>query len=187
VNFNRVGVRFAAEAAAILVAAVVAGPLLHLVWWEVGAVVFAVLGIGILIESNMADRVEQRPAAQPVVELPPVIEEPSHVRVLAERPLSALVPAAVPEPEPEPEPEPVSLPEPEPEPEPEPVAVAPAPAAVAGPPYNVWELERALNAQGATDDEQTFLLHYLRDYAASDGTLPSEFEDLVRESFGALL
>jgi hypothetical protein len=176
-NFNRVGIRFAAEAVAILVAAVVAGPLLHLVWWEVGAVVFAVLGLGILIESNMAERVEQRPAAQPPVELPPVIEEPSHVRVLQERPLSALVPDSVPEP----------VPLPEPEPEPEPVAVAPAAVQVAGPPYNVWEIERALNAQGANDDEQTFLLHYLRDYAASDGTLPSEFEDLVRESFGALL
>jgi hypothetical protein len=58
---------------------------------------------------------------------------------------------------------------------------------VAGPPYNVWELERAHAASGVADDEKTFLLQYLRDYATSDGALPSEFEDLVRESFPHLL
>jgi hypothetical protein len=44
-----------------------------------------------------------------------------------------------------------------------------------------------LRESGAQDEEKTFLLHYLRDYAGTDGTLPREFDDLVRESFGGLL
>ncbi|HEV2591262.1 MAG TPA: hypothetical protein VGU02_05150 [Gaiellaceae bacterium] len=184
-SFQRVGVRFAAEAAAILAAAVIAGPVLHLVWWEVGAAVFAVLGLGVLVESSLAERTEPRPAAPEPVQAPPVVEEaqPTHVRVIQERPLAAPVPAPVPEP--------VLEPQPEPEPVPEPVAVATAPASaparVAGPPYNFAELERALAGSGTANDEQTFLLQYLRDYAGADGNLPSEFDDLVRESFGALL
>jgi hypothetical protein len=173
VNLQRVGVRFAAEAAAILAAAVIAGPVLHLVWWEVGAVVFAVLGVGILIESSMAERVEPRPTvAEPAP--PPVAEEtqPTHVRVIQEQTVAPGVPDPVPEPEPEPEPAAVAV---------------PASTRIGGPPYNVGELERALTADGTGNDEQTFLLQYLRDYAAADGSLPSEFDDLVRESFGALL
>ena len=174
---SRVGIRFAAEAVAIVAAAVVAGPVLHLVWWQVGLAVFAVLGIGILVESSLG-----APASPPVVEpapQPPAVEERPHVRVLQERPVAP----------PAPEPEPLRLPEPEPEPEPEPVAVAVAapPTRVSGPPYNVWELERALDESGNTNDEQTFLLHYLRDYAGPDGALPSDFDDLVRESFPSLL
>ncbi len=55
--------RFAAEAAAIIAAAVIAGPVLHLMWWQVGFVVFLVLGAGILLESVIANR--QSPAAVP--------------------------------------------------------------------------------------------------------------------------
>jgi len=173
---NRVGARFAAEAVAIVAAAVIAGPVLHLVWWQVGLAVFAVLGIGILIESNLGAGAPAPPrnVAEPAPQLPPAIEEAPRVRVLQEqRPIAELLPE--PKPEPEPEPEPVA------------VAVAAPETRVSGPPYNVWELERALNERGNADDEQTFLLHYLRDYAGPDGTLPSEFDDLVRESFPTLL
>ena len=178
-SFQRVGVRFAAEAGAILVAAIVAGPLLHLVWWEVGVVVFAVLGLGIWIESRLAEQQAAPRASAPSVQLPPVIEdEPPHVRVNQGRPLSELLWAATSAPVPDPDPAPV--------------AVAPPPAAapavrVSGPPYNVWELERAFEASGTANDEQTFLLQYLRDYAGTDGRLPPEFDDLVGESFAAFL
>lgn len=172
---SRVGIRFAAEAVAIVAAAVIAGPVLHLVWWQVGLAVFAVLGIGILVESRLG--VAAPPAAPEPAPQPPPVEERPHVRVLQERPVAPRAP------EPEPTPEPT----PEPEPEPVAVAVAAPPMRVTGPPYNVWELERALNESGSANDEQTFLLHYLRDYAGSDGALPSDFDDLVRESFPSLL
>ena len=37
------------------------------------------------------------------------------------------------------------------------------------------------------DDERSFLLVYLRDFATAEGTLPVDFDGLVRESFGELL
>ncbi|HXK15165.1 MAG TPA: hypothetical protein VNH45_11560, partial [Gaiellaceae bacterium] len=69
-------------------------------------------------------------------------------------------------------------PEPEPEPEPEPVA-----AQV----WNLWEIDRALRGSGTVTEEQEFLLMYLRDYAGPDGTLPVDFDELVRESFSDVL
>ena len=39
----------------------------------------------------------------------------------------------------------------------------------------------------ARDDEWGYLVVYLRDFAHPDGTLPTEFDELVRESFGDLL
>ena len=183
--FSRPGPRFAAEAAAIVLAAVIPG-LEHLVWWQIGACVAVVLLAAIAIESAMSGAPAQAaPAAVPLS--PPVVEQP-HVRVLHEKPIGELLREVAPPPEPV-APPPPPPPEPEPEPEPEPVTVAvSAPAErVAGPPYNVWELERAHAASGVADDEKTFLLQYLRDYATADGALPPEFEDLVRESFPHLL
>lgn len=112
-------------------------------------------------------------------------------------------PVAV-EPEPEPEPEAVEAPPPlaaVPPPPPEPIVVAtppPAPepervvafpaAAGARQSWNVWELERLTRVRPRTDpirdEELGFLLVYLRDFASADGSLPEEFDDLVRESFG---
>ena len=37
------------------------------------------------------------------------------------------------------------------------------------------------------DEERTFLLLYLRDFAGPDGLLPVGFDDLVRQSFGSLV
>jgi hypothetical protein len=48
-------------------------------------------------------------------------------------------------------------------------------------------LERALRSQPEPDQELVYMLGYLRDYAASDGTLPPEFDELVRDAFGPLL
>lgn len=116
-------------------------------------------------------------------------------------------PEAEPEPEPEPaaepEPERPSLvavaPEPEPEPEPEPALPEPAPPerVVALPlaqtprEWNLWELERLARERAGADierdEERSYLLMYLRDFASPEGTLPVDFDLLVRESFGELI
>jgi hypothetical protein len=113
-------------------------------------------------------------------------------------------PEAEPEPEPaEPEPalEPVRVlqpvpdlePEPEPEPEPVPVATTVVPIGVSALPrqWNIWDLERltreASGGDTILDEERSFLLMYLRDFAGPDGALPIDFDGLVRDSFGALV
>jgi len=73
---------------------------------------------------------------------------------------------------------------------PEPVAYLPLDA---GEPreWNVWELERLAKqgeARGSRqDDELTFLLLELRQFANADGRLSVSFDPIVRESFGELL
>ena len=42
-------------------------------------------------------------------------------------------------------------------------------------------------ADAVKDEELSFLLMYLREYAGADGTLPLDFDALVRETFGELL
>jgi hypothetical protein len=77
-------------------------------------------------------------------------------------------------------------------PEPEEVAPRepePAPLTVDGSrTWNVWDLERIARAQAIgdakRDEERSFLLMYLRDFADPDGLLSPEFDALVRESFG---
>ncbi len=85
---------------------------------------------------------------------------------------------------PEPEPEPVLEPEPEPEPELPPAAKVPVS-------WNVWELERLAREHVGDDvvrnEELSYLVVYLRDFANAEGALPSDFDELVRESFGDLL
>jgi hypothetical protein len=53
--------------------------------------------------------------------------------------------------------------------------------------WNVWNLERLAREQAGDNDELGFLVTYLRDYANPDGLLPTNFDSLVRESFGDLL
>ena len=95
-----------------------------------------------------------------------------------------------PAPEPEPEPEP----EPGPEPEPLPPAaerVVELPIRAEPREWNLWELERvardAAGADAARDEERSFLLMYLREFADPDGMLPVTFDPLVREAFGDVL
>jgi hypothetical protein len=109
-----------------------------------------------------------------------------------------------PEPEPEPKPEPERTPappqlaavpapepdpEPEPEPEPEPNVVELRPAEPRE--WNVWDLERRARDRAgldaARDEEWAYLLLYLREFASPEGTLPRDFDPLVRESFGELI
>jgi len=140
-----------------------------------------------------------RPAAAPAAaeaEARAPVAPQEHVRVLRAEPEPV---AAAPEPEPEPvavlvaaeAPRLVTVPEPEPEPEPAaPVVVA---IGISAEPrrWNLWDLER-LAREGAgedpiADEERTFLLMYLRDFAGADGLLPVDFDDLVRQSFSSLL
>jgi len=124
---------------------------------------------------------------EPELEPEPVVEAEPEPE--PERPPLVVVPA----PEPEPEPEPVPGPEPEPEPEPVPAAAAVVPIGVGAAPrqWNVWDLERLARehagADAARDEERTFLLLYLRDYADAGGELPLDFDGLVRDSFGDLV
>jgi hypothetical protein len=56
--------------------------------------------------------------------------------------------------------------------------------------WNVWELERAARRAAGNarlDEEHAYLLLYLREFAASDGSLPADFDAFVRDSFGGLL
>lgn len=101
--------------------------------------------------------------------------------------------AAVPDPEPEPAPpvvEPVA---------PEPAVTAEEPRVVAMTPrslgvpqrWNLWELERVAREQSGADairdEERSFLLMYLREFADADGVLPTSFDGVVREAFGDAL
>ena len=77
------------------------------------------------------------------------------------------------------------------EPEPAPVPAA-AVIRIGGPrQWNVWDLERVAREHAGgdpvADEERTFLLMYLRDFAGADGLLPADFDDLVRQSFGGLV
>jgi outer membrane biosynthesis protein TonB len=149
---------------------------------------------------DLVEPVEEEPEPEPTVSErgarailatgPPPVPEPERVERMPEpepSPEPRAEPAAQPEPAPEPEPAPQPEPEPELEPEPEP---EPEPH-FAGPPreWNLWELERLVRDRpaDAQQEEQAALVVSLRDFARPDGTLPLEFDQLVRESFGALL
>jgi hypothetical protein len=154
------------------------------------------------------------PAPPPALEAPPQPDaSPEAVSVDAQAepeqaPEPEPEPAAQPEPavQPEPEAEPVRVlqpvpdlePEPQPEPEPEPPELEPAaasvvPIGIAAEPrhWNLWDLERltreAAGADAVLDEERTFLLMYLREFAGPDGELPVDFDGLVRDSFGELV
>ena len=57
--------------------------------------------------------------------------------------------------------------------------------------WNLWELERVTrdHASGdvARDEERSYLLMYLREFAGPDGVLPADFDGLVRDAFGDVL
>src|ERR671936_563176 len=140
------------------------------------------------------------PAEEPIAEAAP--------REEAERPQDAEPP---PEEEPPPAPEPKAPPVPvapapsrqeppreRPEPRPEaasPVAESPLvafrPRTFEPRRWNIWDLERIAREQTREHperrDELAFLFVHLRQFADADGSLPAEFDALVRETFGGLL
>jgi hypothetical protein len=125
--------------------------------------------------------VEPEPEPSPTPEAEQAPEpEPAEVPVPSQPTLVAVPP---PPPEPEPEPEPVQ------EPEPQVVSLA---VRRDGPrEWNLWELERLARDHAgddvARDEERSFLLMYLREFANSEGMLPADFDGVVRESFGDVL
>jgi hypothetical protein len=132
---------------------------------------------------------EAEPAPAPVEEPSPVADaEPAP----DEAPPRPPVLAAVPSPEPEPPP-----PQPTPEPEVEAPPPEPPPAVVALPDrspgprrWNLWDLERLARpptGDTARDEERSYLLLYLREFAGPDGLLPPDFDGVVREAFGDVL
>jgi outer membrane biosynthesis protein TonB len=148
---------------------------------------------------------------EPVVEAPPapVLVPPA----AAPEPPPAIEPPA---PEPEPIPEPVAAPPPPrpplrpvPPPPPEPAPPLPPAAEPVRPAassevvdlrmratmqprrWNLWDLERRARDELPRDpiryEEWSYLFVHLRQFATPDGSLPTEFDGLVRESFGELL
>jgi hypothetical protein len=157
---------------------------------------------------RLEQTVVQPPAPEPDLE-PDAVVEPE----LEPEPL----PPSEPAPAPVPEPEPVAVAQPEPSrwgrrkrlravpaPPPDPVpALGPAPEpeeprvvslpqrSYAPRQWNLWELEKLARAEAQEHperrDEWSFLFVYLREFATAEGELATEFDSLVRESFGSLL
>ena len=196
------GPRAVAEAA-FLVAVPVIALEVDLRWYVIvvagGIAYLLVLGVEAAVW-----REGKRGAAAPAAVAPEraVAEAEQHVRVIQKEPEPEPTPVPVhvahergPEPPlvsvPEPEPEPVRIPAIEPEPDPEATPAA-AVIRIGGPrQWNVWDLERVAREHAGgdpvADEERTFLLMYLRDFAGADGLLPADFDALIRPSFGGLV
>ena len=152
-----------------------------------GAVAYALV---LAVEGAVWYRIRRGGPAVVPDPVPVVVAEPQQaVRVIHAEPEPAPdpVPVAVAAvPEPEPAPAPPSAPAPEPT-----AVVVPIPVAAAPRSWNIWDLERVVREHAGVDaladEERTFLLMYLRDFAGPDGTLPVDFHELVRQSFGPIL
>jgi len=209
------GPRFLIEAGFIVAVAVVAGVerfstativlVVGAAWLLVACVeFFSALARKRTTRLQAAGAPQSRPVAVPAE--PPVALQPEP----APAPAPDVEPGPTPEPEPKPEPPVVPAPEPVPAP-PRVVAVPPPPPAPEPVPvpqlepevvslaarrvgpreWNVWELERLARDRSGDDlgrdEERTFLLMYLREFANPDGVLPADFDSVVRESFGDVL
>jgi outer membrane biosynthesis protein TonB len=195
------GLRVALLAAALVVVAVVAVVASWSAW-----TIIAVMGVAFLVVSAIEVVASKREAARtgdaPSDETLEHAEEepPPDVGVLAEEPTRESEPEPEPPP-PEPERPPLVVAPPPParkparsapsEPEPAPSAM---PVAVrAAPPreWNLWELEQASRKASGEDpmrdEERNYLLVYLREFANAEGTLPADFDALVRDSFADVI
>jgi type IV secretory pathway VirB10-like protein len=199
-----VGSRFLIEAGFIIAVAVIAGVERLSTWWIIAVVATAWIIVAV-VEIVVWTRhvVARQPSAVEPPELqaeaPTLVTSPP-VRVRVQPPVEARSePEREPEPAPSPEPPrivavppPTPEPEPDPEPESEPSRVVAFIPANDGPrEWNLWELERAARDH-ATDDvvrneERSYLLMYLREFAGPDGILPADFDGLVRDAFGDVL
>jgi hypothetical protein len=207
-----VGSRFLIEAGFIIAVAVIAGVERLSTWWIIAVVASAwiiVAIVEIVVWARQKD-VRQDSAVQSSESFEafePQAEEPTFVAPVRVRVQPAVESRPEPEAEREREPEPARSPdpsriaavpspppEPEPEREPEPVparVVAFIPSNEGPREWNLWELERAARDH-ATDDvvrneERSYLLMYLREFAGPDGILPMDFDGLVRDAFGDVL
>jgi outer membrane biosynthesis protein TonB len=200
-----VGSRFLIEAGFIIAVAVIAGVERLSTWWIIAVVASAwiiVAIVEIVVWARQAS-VREGSAFESSESFEPQPEEPTFVAPVRVRvqPTVESRPEPEPETEREREPEPSRIaavpsppPEPERSPEPEPVparVVAFIPANEGPREWNLWELERAARDH-ATDDvvrneERSYLLMYLREFAGPDGVLPTDFDGLVRDAFGDVL
>ena len=191
-----VGSRFLIEAGFIIAVAVIAGIERLGTWWIIAVVasawiIVAIVEIVVWARQVVAHQPQVVEPSEPQAEAPTFVAS-QPVQVRAQPPVEA-------RPEPAPSPEPPRIvavppppPEPEPQPEPEPARVVAFIPANDGPrEWNLWELERAARDH-ATDDvarneERSYLLMYLREFAGPDGILPTDFDGLVRDAFGDVL
>jgi hypothetical protein len=210
-----VGPRFLIEAGFIIAVAVIAGIARLDTAWIVAVMAGAWLIVAVVEISVSRRRAQERgrpqarapvsPAEGPAAPSPPVVvrREP-RVETRPEPPAPAREEPRI-EPRPEPSPTLVVPPppvvvvpppppesEPEPEPEPEPERVVAFPTTSDGPrEWNLWELERAARDHASDDvaqnEERSYLLMYLREFAGPDGVLPADFDGLVRDAFGDML
>ena len=207
-----VGSRFIVEAGFIIAVAVIAGIEDLSTWWIIAVVAGAWL---IVAAVEIAVWARNAAARQPQTVDEPADLDPAPTLEYASRPPVVVLPQSsvqTREAEPSSEPEPEQIREPErprivavpalpPEPEPEPGSEAEPeepdrvvtflPANDSPREWNLWELERAARDHGGDDvarnEERSYLLMYLREFAGPDGTLPADFDALVRESFGDVL
>jgi hypothetical protein len=106
------------------------------------------------------------------------VSERSARAILASGPPPVQAPPQLrPEPEREPAPEPEQGREPEPK------------RSLTPREWNIWELQHLVRERPNDDrqEEWAALLASLRDFARVDGTLPGDFDQLVRDSLGELL
>jgi len=205
-----VGPRFLIEAGFIIVVAVIAG-IEQLDSWAiigiVGAAWIVVAAVEIGIWARQAVRGPGLDRAEPAIEPP----APPPLPRLAARPEVRVAPRSEAPPVPKLEPVPVPAssaeppriaavpslppeqePEQELEPEPEPARVVAFTPANTGPrEWNLWDLERAarehVSADVAVEEERSYLLMYLRDFAGPDGVHSAVSDGLVRDAFGDVL
>jgi hypothetical protein len=80
-------------------------------------------------------------------------------------------------------------PGPEGEPAPDPEPAPERGRSLAPREWNIWELQHLVRERpdDERNEEWSALIASLRDFARVDGTLPGEFDQLVRDSFGELL
>ena len=137
-----------------------------------------------LVEPDLAEVVDVEPEPEPEL----AVSERSARAILASGPPPVQAPPQL-----GPEPERERAPEPErelaPEPQREPIPESEPERSLAPREWNIWELQHLV--RGRPDDsrheEWAALIASLRDFARVDGTLPGDFDELVRDSFGELL
>ena len=204
---SRAPVRLTIEAAflaLVAVGSVLAG-------FEPMVIVAMVAGAAVLVAvvERAYVREAARSAASPPEEAPSEEVAPGHADVVD----AEAAPVAQPEPRKEPElavsersarailasgpppiheaPRPIPTPEPESKPKPEPLPDTMPATLGSDLPYewNVWDLQRLVRDRADDDrqEEWAAMIVSLRDFARADGTLPREFDELVRDSFGELL
>ncbi|MDX6507275.1 MAG: hypothetical protein QOG06_1919 [Gaiellaceae bacterium] len=178
-------IRFLLEAAFLVLIAAAAGLAgLDTIW--IAVTMFGAWLLVALVERSGSKRVPASPEPEPEPEPQAVAEPEAEV-----------------EPDPEAESEPAPEPEskrrrflaaappqpPEPEPEPEPVVVSLALHDSTPRTWNLWQLESLAEAMNGDSraEERTLLLLHMREFSDAAGNLPLEFDQLVRDAFGAEL